>query len=314
MPRNNSCDKHAEPTRSRPLRKTSLILAAARMEVTTRSTEGMLLWAHTGPAYVDVGDARLRANEGQALWIPPDIQCTVSTPRDSLTIPLPVFTDESSCSLPDIMTVVVTEEVRAGLLWHFTRLHGRLQGSLPRSGDLLALACGAHDDPYDEGASPADLATPSQQITAWVSASAEGRRGAAELPASDTPPSTVRTRTGTSTVLAWVYRGSVRVSIKGCEHVLESGDAIVLPAHIPHHIDAEAGTILLPVVARTGAGLFGFDGVQVARVPSERELPLLHTVISTHTPLRPEGFQPFSEPPRWLREAIVTQDTAPFPG
>ncbi len=301
MAKGGSGDGGSEVRRSNPLRKTSLIRAAT-MEVTFGGRQGMLLWVHTGRAYVAVGAARLRANEGQGLWIPRDAQCTVSTPRDSLAIPLPVFTDDSPYLLPEMMTVTVPEDVQPGLLWQFTRLHGRLRGSVPGAGDLLAFACG-------EGVS-AEFATPSRQVIEWVHASAEGRREAAELPSGNVPPGTVRTRTGTSTVLAWVYRGFARVSMEGREHLLQSGDTIVLPAGVPHEINAEAGTIILPV-AHAGEGSLGFDRDRVARVPAERELSLLHSVVSSHTLLRPEGFQPRSEPPQWLRTSSRLSSTLP---
>lgn len=87
-------------------------------------------------------------------------------------------------------------------------------------------------------------------------------------------------------IAMWVYRGVAQIRIGGRRRQLQRGDLVWLPADIPHAMELDEDTIVLPVAWRAARGS-GLDG-RVVRFPDEAAPRLLQALVLTRSALRPD--------------------------
>lgn len=97
--------------------------------------------------------------------------------------------------------------------------------------------------------------------------------------------------TGISLVdsVLWVYRGAVSFEIAGRRVALRRGDVLWLPQGMPHGIEIEEASILLPLGWKPAGRRLRVDSPRVVRMPDELTPYLLHTIVANHFLLRPPG-------------------------
>lgn len=106
------------------------------------------------------------------------------------------------------------------------------------------------------------------------------------------PSATTGTRVNTSHIAVWMYRGHAQVNIAGEHHELGAGDAMMIPAGIPHSVLVAADSLMLPVGYRPVHG----EPVKPSSNPvtlGSHYTPgqILHHMVSTYTTLRPAAFR-----------------------
>lgn len=94
-------------------------------------------------------------------------------------------------------------------------------------------------------------------------------------------PSATWTRVDEFHVLVWAYRGSARVDVSSHEWALNRGDVMLLPAGLPNRVEADAGSIVLPVCSLSLHAAAHLDSVAVVRL-DEADDSLLRAAVGNH--------------------------------
>ncbi|MCJ1708507.1 helix-turn-helix domain-containing protein [Microbacterium sp. VKM Ac-2923] len=111
---------------------------------------------------------------------------------------------------------------------------------------------------------------------------------AASVPPPPVPMRSFWTAVADHHELLWVYRGEVRLRIGPRRWVMRQGQAIWVPAGLPHAIDFTAGALMLTVGIAHGRVATRVGDLEIISVPSHAERLLLHTMVGEHTSLRPD--------------------------
>lgn len=118
-----------------------------------------------------------------------------------------------------------------------------------------------------------------------------GAAGSAEgtIDWGDVPASTTDTHVNDDHVLTWMYRGNGWLRTEGSDYHRRTGDAIWIPAGVPHSAGNLHGSIGLPVGDIRPQDAQFTEPIQ-AHFPPAWNTYLLHRSVSARTRLRPEGF------------------------
>ncbi len=90
-------------------------------------------------------------------------------------------------------------------------------------------------------------------------------------------------------VLVWLYQGSARASVAGRDRSLRRGEALWLPAGVPHSLTIHPDSLLLPLGSRPATSIDAGPELLVRRFPREAEAYLLHTIVANYSLVRPES-------------------------
>ncbi len=104
------------------------------------------------------------------------------------------------------------------------------------------------------------------------------------------PASATWARVNGAHVAVWVHRGSARVEIGERRFALGTGEALILPAGVRTRTEVDEDSLLLPLGFRVATGApVSVDALRTTLFEPADDVRLLHGLVSTYTPLRPNG-------------------------